>query len=163
MKVCVYLLMAVLLTILEASLLAFLPIEFFKPDLGIPFIIYTTLFLGPHAGLLTAFFVGLLQEIFTISPPGSVLFTKMSIFVVATFMRNKLYIDSRYSFGYICAGSVVLESLLFLILSFASKGETANIANVLFYLLPNAIFTGFCSLFIFSVIEVLNMKYLERE
>jgi rod shape-determining protein MreD len=163
MKVLIYVLIATLLFILESSMIFFVPFEFFKPDLGIPFIIYTTLFLGPHAGIITALVMGLLQEILSAAPPGSMLFTKVSIFVITAFAGNKLYIDSKYSFAYICSGSVVLESFLFLVLSFVSKGESGNVVNVLLYLLPNAIFTGFCSMFIFSLIEGINAKYLERE
>jgi rod shape-determining protein MreD len=163
MKVLVYLIIATLLAVLESSMVSFVPFEFFKPDLGIPFIIYTTLFLGPHAGLITALVVGLLQEMLSAAPSGSMLFTKVSIFVITAFVSNKLYIDSKYSFAYVCSGSVVLESLLFLVLSFVSKGESGNVINVLLYLLPNAISTGFCSIFIFSLIEGINARYLERE
>jgi rod shape-determining protein MreD len=163
MRLPVYLLLGIILTILESSLLSFLPIEFFKPDFGIPLIIYTTLFLGPLAGLLSALLLGLVQEILSNAPAGSILFTKLSIFLITAFLKNKLYIDSKYSFSYICSGFVVLESFLFLALSLLSKGETTNILNVLFYTIPNAIFTGFLSIFIFSLIEYLDMKYLSRE
>jgi rod shape-determining protein MreD len=163
MKVFVYILIGLILTILESSTLSFLPIEFFKPDFGMPFIVYTAFFLGPQAGLITSILIGLIQEIMSNSPHGSMLFTKVSIFIMSTFLKNKLYIDSRYSFSYICGGFVLFESFLFLILSFLSKGETKNIVNMLFYTIPNAIFTGFVSIFIFSLIEFLNEKYLNRE
>jgi rod shape-determining protein MreD len=87
-KVIAYLVFGLILTTFEATFLKFLPIDFFKPDLGIPFIIYTTFFLGPQAGLVTAVFIGLMQEIVSSSPGGSLLFTKVSIFVISVFMRN---------------------------------------------------------------------------
>ena len=62
-----------------------------------------------------------------------------------------------------CSGFVVLESFLFLTLSLLSKGETGNILNVMFYTVPNAIFTGFLSILIFAFMEYLDMKYLSRE
>jgi hypothetical protein len=58
---------------------------------------------------------------------------------------------------------VVVESFLFLVLSLLSKGELKNVMNVFFYIIPNAIFTGFISIFIFSMIEYLNMRFLSRE
>jgi rod shape-determining protein MreD len=163
MRLTIYLLLGIILVVVESSALSFLPFEFFKPDFGTPLIIYTTLFLGPQAGLVTALLLGLLQEILSNAPSGSILFTKLSLFIITTFLKNSLYIDSKYSFAYICSGFVVLESFLFLTLSLLSKGETANIVNVLFYTVPNAIFTGFLSIFIFSFIEYLDTKILGRE
>jgi len=163
MKISVYILTGIALSIIESSLLSFFPVEFFKPDLGMPFIIYTTFFLGPMPGLITCLFISLFQEILSNAPHGSIIFTKLSLFLMATFLKKNIYIDSKYSFSYICGGSTVIESFLFLALSILSKGETSNIMNVIFYTIPNAIFTGFVSIFIFSLIESMNMKFLSRE
>jgi len=163
MKLSVCLLIGIVLMVLESSVLSFLPMDFFKPDFGIPLVIYTTLFLGPLAGLLTAVVLGLMQEVLSNAPAGSILFTKLSILIICIFLRNKLYIDSKYSFSYVCSGFVVLESFLFVTLSLLSKGETGNIVNVMFYTIPNAIFTGFLSIFIFAFIEYLDTKLLSRE
>lgn len=163
MKVSVYAVTGLVLTILESSLLYSLPIEFFKPDLGIPFIVYTSFFLGPREGLVTAVFFGIMQELVSASPAGALLFTKVSIFLICMFMKNKVYIDSRYSFSFACSGAVLVESFLFLALSLLTKGESNDIGNVMFYSIPNAIFTGFVSLFIFSLIVFLNVRYLDRQ
>jgi hypothetical protein len=163
MKISVYILTGIILLTIESSILSFFPVEFFKPDIGMPFIIYTTFFSGPMPGFITSLFIGLFQEILSNAPNGSIIFTKLSIFLLATFLKSKLYIDSKYSFSYICAGSAVAESFLFLALSVLSKGETNNIVNVIFYTIPNAIFTGFISIFIFSLIESMNIKFLSKE
>ena len=163
MKISVFILTGIILLTIESSLVSFFPVEFFKPDLGMPFIIYTTFFLGPLPGLIMSLFISLFQEILSNAPHGSMIFTKISIYFLAVFLKGKLYIDSKYSFSYICGGSAVVESFLFLALSVLSKGETSNIVNVIFYTIPNAIFTGFVSIFIFSLIESLNMKFLSRE
>jgi rod shape-determining protein MreD len=162
-KVAVYLTIGLILTTLESSFLYFLPIEFFKPDLGIPFIIYTAFFLGPQAGLITSVIIGLMQELMTNSPAGSMLFTKVSIFIIAVFMKNKIYIDSKYSFSFACSGAVLVESFLFLTLSLLTRGESRDIGNVVFYSVPNAVFTGFLSLFLFSLIGFLNTNYLKGQ
>lgn len=162
-KVIVYLVIGLILTTFESTFLNFLPIDFFKPDLGIPFIIYTTFFLGPQSGLVTSVFIGLMQEMVSNAPGGSMLFTKVSIFIISVFMRNKIYIDSKYSFSFACSGAVLIESFLFLALTFLARGESSDIFNVAFYSIPNAIFTGFLSLFLFSLIGFLNVRYLNRQ
>ncbi|MBA4416931.1 MAG: hypothetical protein C0392_03325 [Syntrophus sp. (in: bacteria)] len=163
MRFSVYVLIGISLTIFQSSILSALPIEFFKPDFGIPLIIYTTLFLGPQAGLIATLILALFQEILSNAPQGSILFTKLSVFIIATFLKKQLYIDSKYSFSYICSGFVILESFLFMALSLLSKGETGNIVNIILYTFPNAIFTGFLSIFLFSFLEYLNMRFLSRE
>ena len=163
MKTSSYILISIIFMILESAILLFFPVEFFKPDLGIPFIIYIALFLGPEAGLPAALIIGLFQEVLSNAPPGSVIFTKISIFLVITFLKGKLYIDSKYSFSYICGGAVVVESFIFIVLSLLSVGEFKNVMNVLFYIIPNAIFTGFTAIFIFSMIEYINIRLLSKE
>ena len=163
MRLSVYLLIGIGLTIFQSSILSFLPIEFFKPDFGISLIIYTTLFLGPQSGLIATLILALFQEILSNAPHGSILFTKLSVLIIAIFLKKQLYIDSKYSFAYICSGFVILESFLFMALSLLSKGETGNIINIIFYTLPNAVFTGFLSIFLFSFIGYLNMRLLSRE
>ncbi|OPY78370.1 MAG: hypothetical protein A4E65_02243 [Syntrophorhabdus sp. PtaU1.Bin153] len=162
MKVALYLAMGLVLTTLECSLFSFLPTEFFKPDLGIPFVIYTAFFLNPFAALVTSAFLGLTQEVLSGAPPGSMLFTKVSIFIIALFMKNKLYIDSRYSFSFACSGAVLVESFLFLAISLVTRGESKDIGNVMFYAVPNAIVTGFLSLLVFTLVESLNVRYFDR-
>jgi len=162
MKIIVYFVLGLILTTFESAFVNVLPIDFFNPDVGIPFVIYTTFFLGPQAGLMTSVFIGVMQEIVSTSPSGSLLFTKVSIFIISVFMRNKIYIDSKYSFSFVCTGAVLVESFLFLALSFLTRGESRDVFNVAFYSIPNAIFTGFLSLFLFSFIGFLNTRYLNR-
>jgi len=63
MKVSVYILTCLLLMIIESAMFLVFPVEFFKPDIGIPFIIYTTIFLGPGTGLVATLIISLFQEI----------------------------------------------------------------------------------------------------
>lgn len=162
MKVSVYILMGMVFSIVESSLLSFIPAEFLKPDIAIPLIIYTAFFLPPRTGLIVSVIMGIIQEILSSSPAGSMIFSKVLIFLLALFFKNKLYIDSRYSFSYICAGTVVCESLIYIFLSWLAKGESKHIENVLFFMLPNAVFTGFIAMFIFSFIGYINMKFFNK-
>lgn len=163
MKASVYILTSLLLMIIESAMFSVFPVEFFKPDIGIPFIIYITIFLGPGTGLLATLIISLFQEVLSNAPQGSIIFTKTCAFILVTFLRGKLFIDSKYSFSYICGGYVIFESLLFIAFSLLSRGELKNAINVLFYIIPNSIFTGFVSIFIFVMIEYLNERFLQRE
>jgi hypothetical protein len=103
------------------------------------------------------------QEGLSNAPTGSILFVKISIFLITAFMKKQLYIDSKYSFAFVCSAAVILESFLFLVLSVLGKGEAGNAYSIFYYAVPNAIFTGFVSLFIYSLLEYLNTAYLDKE
>jgi rod shape-determining protein MreD len=137
--------------------------DLFKPDFAIPLIIYVTFFMGPGAGLVAALCAGLMQEGLSNAPTGSIMFVMISIFLITAFMKKQLYIDSKYSFAAVCSAAVILESFLFLMLSVVGKGEAGNVYNILYYAVPNAIFTGFVSLFVYSLLEYLNAAYFDRE
>ncbi len=162
-KFAAYIVTALVLLTLESSLSALFSMDLFKPDLGMPFVLYITLFLGPYAGIWAALLIGLAQEVFSSAPAGSLVFTKVSVFVIATFLRNKLFIDSRYSFALACGGFVLVESVVFLALSLLAKGETKDIVNIILLAVPNSVLTGVFSIFLFSLIEYANVRFLSRE
>jgi cell shape-determining protein MreD len=147
-----------LLVVSESALFSFLPMEFSKPDVGIPSIIYATFFLGPVEGLVTAFLFGFTQELLSSGPHGALLFTKIFIFVSCIFLRSKLYIESQYLFALVSTVLVLVESILFVALAFFAKGETGAIVTVLKFCLPNGVFTGVVALFLFPVLERLKLK-----
>lgn len=146
----------------ESAFFSFFPIEFAKPDLAVPFIIYAMFFLGPLEGLIAAILLGFSQELLSGGPPGTMLFTKLAIFIAGVFLRSRLYIQSRYTFSLLSMGFVVFESVAFLALGIIAKGEIRNIFNVSLYALPAAVFTGMLSLPIFSLLEQFKIRYPER-
>lgn len=146
----------------ESSFFSYLPIDFAKPDLAVPFIIYATFFLGPLEGLIVASLFGFTQELLSASPAGSMLFTKVAVFLLGAFLRTRLYIESRYVFSLLATGFVVFESVAFLILGLIAKGEIRNVFNVSLYSIPAAIFTGMLSLPLFSLFEQLKIRNPER-
>ncbi|MCX8023261.1 MAG: hypothetical protein N2745_10875 [Syntrophorhabdaceae bacterium] len=160
MKIGIFIISGICLLLLESSVLSWFSIELFKPDFSIPFILYMSLFMEPLQGLLGAFFLGLFQEGVSGSPHGSIIFTKLSVFLLAMFIKGKVYIDSKFYFSYICGCFSLFESTLYLFLFFLSKGETGNALNILFYAIPNGVFTGFFSIFIFSLLTYMNSKIL---
>ena len=150
------------LMLCESAFFSFLPIELAKPDLAVPFIIYAVFFLSPADGLLAAGVFGFFQEILSNGPSGAMLFTNTGLLLSCIFVKSRIYIESRYIFSLVCAGSVLFESLLFLALSLLSKGETRDIFNVLLYSLPDAIVTGFVALFMFGFLERFRTSYWSR-
>lgn len=163
MKVFVYTIICLVCMLFESSISSRISMDLFKPDFAIPLIIYVTFFMGPRAGLIAVLCAGFMQEGLSNAPAGSIMFVMVSIFLITAFMKKQLYIDSKYSFAAVCSGAVILESFLFLVLSILGKGEAGNVYNILYYAVPNAIFTGFVSLFIYSVLEYLNAAYFDRE
>ena len=149
---------AVLLMIFQSALFSFLPIEFSKPDIGVPCVIYATFFLSPIDGLISAFLIGVTQEILSVGPHGVLIFTKVFLFLSCIFLRSRLYIESPYLFAAISSSFVLLESVLFITLAFFGKGEAGAIMTVLKFSLPNAVFTGILALFFFPVFERLKLR-----
>jgi hypothetical protein len=160
-KTFIYAIIGVSLSMLESALLTFFPFEFFKPDLGLPLVLYGALFMEPRSGLIVTIFVALSQEVLTAAPHGTIVFTKIALFLVTLFLKRKLFIDSKYMFAFFSSLFAIVESLLYLILTVFAKGDPSNLLNVFFYTLPNAIFTGFTSIFILFLIERLNERFLE--
>ncbi len=152
------LLLALFLMIIQSALFSVLPIEFSKPDIGVPCVIYATFFLSPAEGLITALIAGFAQELLSVSPHGALIFTKVFLFLSCMFLRSRLYIESQYLFASISTCFVLLESALFIALAFLGKGEAAAIMTVLKFSLPDAVFTGILALFFFPVFERLKLR-----
>ena len=163
MRVFVYIIICLLCMILESSISSRLPIDVFKPDFAIPLIIYVAFFLGSGYGFLATLCAGLAGEMLSNAPTGSILFLNMSIFLLTSFMKKQLYVDTKYSFAAVCGGAVIIQSFLFLMLSILGRGDTKNIINIAFYAIPNAIFTGFISILMYELLEYLNTAYLDKE
>ncbi len=148
--------------ICESSLFAFLPLEFAKPDIGVPFIMYGTFFLSPLDGLLAAVLFGFTQEVLSNCPPGAMLFTNVRLLLSCIFVKSRLHIESRFIFSFVCAGAVLAKSFLFLALSLFSKGETKDIFNVLLYSPPDSLMTAFVSIFLFTFFERSRVRHGSR-
>jgi rod shape-determining protein MreD len=161
MKTLVYIVIGIVLLLLEVVISPRISLDVLKPELGMPIVLYVTFFLGARSGLIAAVCIGLVEESLSGAPSGSLLFVSVFIYLMAVAMRRKFFIDSKYSFAYLSSGSVIVQSFLFLALSFFARGEARGALNILFYAVPNAIVTGFVSILLFSFIEQLNNAFLE--
>jgi len=162
MKTIVYIIIGILLLVLEAVISPHVSLDVLRPELGMPILLYVTFFLGASSGLIATLAIGLAEEGLSAAPEGSLLFVSICIYLIAVAMRRKFFIDSKYSFAYLSSASVIAQSVLFLALSFFARGEARGAVSILFYMLPNAIITGFASIILFSFIEYLNNTVLER-
>jgi hypothetical protein len=161
-KTLIYTIIGVSLSMIESALLTFFPFEFFKPDLGLPFVLYAALFMEPRSGLVVTIFIALSQEILTAAPHGTIVFTKIALFLIAIFLKTKLFIDSKYRFAFFSGLFALVESALYLVLTVFARGDPSNLLTVFFYILPNAVFTGFTSIFILFLVERLNEHFLQE-
>ncbi|OPY01582.1 MAG: rod shape-determining protein MreD [Syntrophorhabdus sp. PtaB.Bin184] len=162
MKTLVYIILGIVLLLIETVISPHVSLDVLKPELGLPIVLYATFFLGARSGLVAAVCIGLAEESLSAAPGGSLLFTTIFIYLIAVVMRRKFFVESKYSFAYLSSASVVVQSLLFLALTFFARGEANGALNILFYTIPNAIVTGFVSILLFSLIEQLNETFLER-
>ena len=157
-----FLIFGVFLTICASAAFSSLPLEIAKPDVGVPFIIYGIFFLTPAEGLLAAVLFGFTQEVLSSAPAGATLFTSIGVALSCIFLKSRLYIESRYTFALVCAVAVLTESFIFLALSLLAKGETKDFYNVLVFVVPDAIVTGFLGLFMFILFERAKIRYMGR-
>ena len=162
MKTAIYIFIGIVFLIIETVISPHISLDVLKPEVGIPIVIYVTFFLGAGPGLFSAVCIGLTEEGLSGAPNGSLLFVTIVIYLIAAIMRRKYFVDSKYTFAYFSSGSVIVQSGLFAALSFFSHGEMRGILNILFYMVPNAIITGFVSILLFSFIDRLNNVLLEK-
>ncbi|MBP1748049.1 MAG: hypothetical protein H6Q52_588 [Deltaproteobacteria bacterium] len=162
MKTAIYTFIGIILLLIETVISPHIPLDVLKPELGIPIVLYVTFFLGAGPGLVSAVCIGLTEEGLSGAPNGSLLFVTIVIYLIAVFMRRKYFVDSKYTFAYFSSGSVLVQSGLFAALTFFAHGETHGILNIAFYMIPNAIITGFVSILLFTFIGRLNNILVER-
>ena len=162
MKTAIYTFIGILLLLIETVISPHISLDVLKPEVGIPIMLYVIFFLGAGPGLVSAVFIGLAEEGLSGAPDGSLLFVTIVIYLIAIIMRRKYFVDSKYTFAYFSSGAVIVQSGLFAALTFFAHGETRGIFNIAFYMVPNAIITGFVSILIFTFIDRLNNILAER-
>ncbi len=162
MKTAIYTLVGILLLLIETVISPQISLDVLKPELGMPIVLYVTFFLGAGPGLVSAVCIGIAEEGLSGAPNGSLLFVSIVIYLIAVIMRKKYFVDSKYTFAYFSSGSVLVQSGLFAALAFFARGETNQVVNIAFYMVPNAIITGFVSILLFSFIGKLNSVLAER-
>lgn len=120
-------------------------------DLAVLILVYIGLTKGPAQGVIFGFLIGLLLDVFTPQRLGLGALIKSLIgFTVGNFKDN-LFLESSYSKGAIIFLSVILNDLLYHLLS---EGVTLfTFHTILYYSLPSALYTCGAGVLLFVVLE----------
>jgi len=120
-------------------------------DLAVLILVYIGLTKGPVQGVIFGFLIGLLLDVFTPQGLGLGALIKSLIgFTVGNFKDN-LFLESSYSKGAIIFLSVILNDLLYHLLS---EGVTLfTFHTILYYSLPSALYTCGAGVLLFVVLE----------
>jgi len=120
-------------------------------DLAVLILVYIGLTKGPVQGVIFGFLIGLLLDVFTPQRLGLGALIKSLIgFTVGNFKDN-LFLESSYSKGAIIFLSVILNDLLYHLLS---EGVTLfTFHTILYYSLPSALYTCGVGVLLFVVLE----------
>jgi rod shape-determining protein MreD len=120
-------------------------------DLAILVLVYIGLAKGPAQGVIFGFLIGLLLDVFTPQRLGlGALIKSLVGFTVGNFKDN-LFLESSYSKGAIVFLSVLLNDLLYHLLSGGVTLFTFH--TILYYSLPSAIYTSGVGILVFIIIE----------
>lgn len=153
MRVALTVLLLLLLMVLLSSLSALSPIKLFKPDLCVPIIIFSCTFVDPAISFFLSIASGLLEEALSSAPSGSMLFTKISLFLAILFVQKRIYVATQEGFLLLSALSPSFQVMLFFLLSAISLGETKNLSHFLFCLIPDTAATALVSYLLLPLLK----------
>ncbi len=115
-RVILLLLVGVLFLALQATLLASNPIQRIRPDLLLILTLYLGLSSYPISGVILAFILGYLMDLFSGNSFGLYAFSRPLIFSIAQLFRNRVYLESFPSQSLFVFILALVEGLLILIL-----------------------------------------------
>jgi len=140
-----------ILIIFQSFFSGVVTIKGIRLDLAVLILVYIGLTKGPAQGAIFGFLIGLLLDVFTPQRLGLGALIKSLIgFTVGNFKDN-LFLESSYSKGAIIFLSVILNDLLYHLLS---EGVTLfTFHTILYYSLPSALYTCGAGVLLFVVLE----------
>jgi len=140
-----------ILIIFQSFFSGVVTIKGIRLDLAVLILVYIGLTKGPAQGVIFGFLIGLLLDVFTPQRLGLGALIKSLIgFTVGNFKDN-LFLESSYSKGAIIFLSVILNDLLYHLLS---EGVTLfTFHTILYYSLPSALYTCGAGVLLFVVLE----------
>jgi len=155
----------ILLLTFQATLLAGLPIQRFRPDLVLILVLFLGFSYPTVLGGLLAFSLGCLVDLFSGNAFGLYTFTRPLIFVVAQLFRSQFYWQG-FSFQFLFVFMfTLLEGFLILLLVSGLNPSTfpSLYSSVIPYLLPQAIFNGLITPLLFPLFEKGSALLLEEK
>ena len=158
------LLTGVLLMTLQTTLLASLPIQRFRPDLVLIFILYLGFSFSNVSGGLLAFFLGFLMDLFSGNTFGLYTFTRPLIFFVAQLVRSRFYWQGfSFQFLFVFVFSALEGFFILLLLSGVSSTPLHNLYPSMWtHLLPQSLFTGLMTPVLFGLFHKNSVFLTER-
>ena len=122
-----------------------------KFDLSIVILVYIALSRGPVSGAIFGFILGLLADIFTPQTLGFGALVKCLIgFSVGSF-KDSLYLDSLYSKGGMIFFVLIINDLLYYLLT---RGlNTSTFETLINYSLLSAVYTSMVGILIFLIVR----------
>ncbi len=151
------------ITTLHSVLLKYFSFDFLKFDVAIPLLVYQTFFRRINWACVFAIISGFIQEGFSTCPPGTFVFTKVSIFLLCLLVRERFFIESEQTFALLCGLFYILESLVTIGLSLIMGGLTSSYMNIFTYLMPNGVFTALFSMILYRFFLRFNQIPGEKE
>jgi rod shape-determining protein MreD len=144
-------LLLLILIIFQSFFSEVVTIKGVRLDLAILILVYIGLTKDPAQAVIFGFLIGLLLDVFTPQRLGLGALIKSLIgFTVGNFKDN-LFLESSYSKGAIVFLSVILNDLLYHLLS---EGVTLfTFHTILYYSLPSALYTCGAGVLLFVVLE----------
>lgn len=137
---------------LQSVVFHHLSFDFLKFDSVLPFLVYLTFFRNLGLAFFYTLVFSLIQEGFSICPPGLFVFTKTFVFLMCILLKERFFIESKYTFGIVCAGFYIVETLIILVLSLFKLESASGIVCFLLYLVPNAALTGLFSIVLYPLL-----------
>jgi len=140
-----------ILVIFQSFFSEVVAIKGIRLDLSIFILVYIGLTKGPAQGAIFGFLIGLLLDVFTPEKLGLGPLVKSLVgFTVGNFKDN-LFLESSYSKGAIVFLSVLLNDVLYHLLS---GGVTLfTFQTILYYSLPSALYTSGAGILLFIILE----------
>jgi rod shape-determining protein MreD len=150
-KILYAILLLLTLIIFQSFFSEVVTIKGIRLDLAILILVYIGLTKDPAQAVIFGFLIGLLLDVFTPQRLGLGALIKSLIgFTVGNFKDN-LFLESSYSKGVIVFLSVILNDLLYHLLSGGVTLFTFH--TILYYSLPSALYTCGAGVLLFVVLE----------
>jgi rod shape-determining protein MreD len=151
-RIVLSLFLGIFLLTLQTTLLTTLPIQRFRPDIVLIFILYLGFSYPPISGGILAFFMGYLMDLFSGNSFGLYTLSRPLIFYGTQLFKRRFYLESflsQFLFAFIFAWAEGL--LIAFLLTALNPNPLGNPYPLLIpFLLPQSFFTGLMSPLLFS-------------
>jgi rod shape-determining protein MreD len=157
--------LGVLLITLQTTLLTFLPIQRIRPDIVLIFTLYLGLSSPLISGGILAFFMGYLMDLFSGNTFGLFTLSRPLLFYLAQLFKSHFYLEGIFSQSLFAFLFALVEGSFIVILLTALNSNPHTDLYPLFiaFLLPQSLFTGLITPFLFSFFKKGSLLMFPQE